>query len=67
MYLKMATVFSPFFIEPVSMAATNASSVSNTRALPVNCKPSLPVILETAPPGARFPRRILRVIFVSSC
>jgi hypothetical protein len=35
-----------------------SSSESNTRAGPENRRPSLPVILPTAPPGARLPRRI---------
>lgn len=54
-----ATVFSPFLIEPDSTAETKASSESNVRAFPVNPRPSLPVILATAPPGAKLPRRIL--------
>jgi hypothetical protein len=53
------TVFSPFLIVFFSMASTIASSVSNTLALPVNCNPSLPVILATAPFGARLPRKML--------
>ena len=59
-YRSTTTVFSPFFSEPLSTAAVNSSSPSNVRAFPVNCRPSFPVILETDPPGARFPRRILR-------
>ena len=35
-----------------------SSSESNTRAGPEKRRPSLPVILPTAPPGARLPRRI---------
>jgi hypothetical protein len=31
-----------------------------TRALPVKARPSLPLILATAPPGARLPRRMTR-------
>jgi hypothetical protein len=54
-----ATVFSPFLIEPDSTAETKASSESKVRAFPVNPRPSLPVILATAPPGAKLPRRIL--------
>ena len=39
---------------PCSMS----SSLSKTLAGPVNCRPSLPVILATAPSGARLPRRM---------
>ena len=35
-----------------------SSSQSYTRAGPENVRPSLPVILATAPPGARLPRRM---------
>jgi hypothetical protein len=55
------TVFSPCLIDLDSMAFATSSSLSNTRALPVNSSPSLPVIFETHPPGARFPRRMLGV------
>ena len=58
-YLRMTTVFSPFLIDPLSTALTNSASESKVRALPVNPKPSLPVIFATAPPGARLPFRIL--------
>ena len=61
-YLKTTTVFSPFLIEPDSTALTKASSESNVLAFPVNPRPSLPVILATAPPGARLPLRILCVV-----
>jgi hypothetical protein len=58
-YLNTTTVFSPLRISPFSTTLTSASSESKVRARPVNPSPSLPVILATAPPGARFPRRIL--------
>ena len=58
-YLSTATVFSPFLISPFSTASTKASSVSNVLAFPVNSSPSFPVILATAPPGAKLPFRIL--------
>lgn len=58
-YRSITTVFSPFFIDPLSTAATNSSSESNARALPTKPSPSFPVILATAPPGARFPFSIL--------
>ncbi|ELU38948.1 hypothetical protein AG1IA_07015 [Rhizoctonia solani AG-1 IA] len=58
-YLKTTTVFSPFLIDLVSIACTNSASLSNTRAFPLKDRPSLPVILETAPPGARLPRNML--------
>lgn len=58
-YLKTTTVFSPFLILPLSTALTNESSSSNARHLPVNLRPSFPVILDTDPPGARLPVRIL--------
>ena len=38
--------------------ASMSSSLSNTRAGPRNCSPSLPVILATEPSGARLPYRI---------
>jgi len=60
-YLSTATVFSPFLISPFSTASTKASSVSNVLAFPVNSRPSFPVILATAPPGARLPFRILQI------
>ena len=58
-YRSIATVLSPFFIEPLSTALTNSSSELNARALPMKPNPSFPVILATAPPGARFPFSIL--------
>ena len=63
-YRNTATVFSPFLMDPLSMAWTKSDSTSNARHLPLNCSPSLPVIFETAPPGARFPRRMLTVSLV---
>lgn len=60
-YLSTATVFSPLCISPFSTASTKASSVSNVLAFPVNSRPSFPVILATAPPGARLPFRILQI------
>lgn len=59
-YLRTTTVFSPFLIDPASTACTNSSSESNTRAFPVNPRPSFPVIFATAPLGARLPVSILR-------
>ena len=58
-YRRTTTVFSPFLMEPLSTAATNSSSESKVRAFPVNPRPSLPVILATAPPGAKLPFKIL--------
>ena len=37
-----------------------SSSQSKQMALPVNCNPSLPVILATDPSGERFPYKICR-------
>jgi hypothetical protein len=54
-YLRTTTVFSPFLIDPASTACTNSSSESNTRAFPVNPRPSFPVIFAIAPAGARLP------------
>ena len=54
-YRRTMTVFSPFLIDPTSTACTNSSSESNTRAFPVNPRPSFPVIFAIAPPGARLP------------
>lgn len=65
-YLSTATVFSPFLISPFSTASTKASSVSNVLAFPVNSSPSFPVILATAPPGAKLPFKILRTNEISS-
>lgn len=59
-YRRTTTVFSPFLIDPLSTAFVKSSSVLKVRAFPVKPRPSLPVILATAPPGARLPFRILK-------
>ena len=42
----------------MEIVAINDLTDSKTLALPVKATPSLPVILATAPSGARLPRRI---------
>ena len=54
------TITCPALTRLPMIAFSAASSDSNTMALPENLRPSLPVIFATAPPGARFPRRIRR-------
>ena len=67
-YRRITTVFSPFLIDPVSIARTKSSSVSKVRALPVKPSPSFPVILAIAPPGARLPLKTLhRHKFCEGC
>ena len=51
---RMMTM-SPFRMRPAFSPSSISSSASNTRAGPWKYVPSLPVILATAPCGARFP------------
>ena len=56
----LITTTSPAFIRPELMPAISSNSPSNTRAGPVNCSPSLPVIFATLPPSARLPYNICK-------
>src|SRR5258706_14540037 len=57
-YRITTTVFSLVLMTPFSTALPSSSSLWKHFAFPVNLSPSLPVIFDTDPPGAIFPRRI---------
>ncbi len=54
------TSTSPAVTVPSMMRSVASSSEWNTRAVPLKKVPSLPVILATAPVGARLPYRMRR-------
>ena len=51
----LMTATSPACKRPVSIPSMKCCSPLKTRAVPVNCSPSLPEILATEPPDARLP------------
>jgi len=57
----LITRISPSEISPLAVASNAYSSLSKTRALPVNFVISNPEVLITAPSGAKFPLRITAV------